>query len=108
MSVLVIAIVALAAGLAAFLSVRGLRSAAHRPSPAPEALLLEEAVVTEPIAPGMEGKAELRKRGSKPLPLRARAMDSDQAFARGAKVRVIDFREGCCYVENADEVHLVR
>ncbi len=107
MSVLVIAIVALAAGLAAFLSVRGLRSAA-RPFPAPEALLLEEAVVTEPIAPGMEGKAELRKRGSKPLPLRARAMDSDQAFARGAKVRVIDFREGCCYVENADEVHLVR
>lgn len=108
MPVLVIAIIALAAGFAAFLSVRALRKTGRGPSPAPEALLLEEAVVTEPIAPGMEGRAELRKHGSKPLPLRARAMDSDQAFARGAKVRVIDFREGCCYVENADEVHLVR
>ena len=108
MSVIVIAIIVLAAGLAAFLSVRGLRKVAHGPSPAPEALLLEEAVVTEPIAPGLEGKAELRRHGFRPLPLRARAMDSDQAFARGAKVRVIDFREGCCYVENVDEVHLVR
>ena len=36
-------------------------------------------------------------------------MDSDQAFARGAKVRVIDYREGCCLiVEYADEEHLVR
>lgn len=111
MSVLTIAIIALAAGFAVFLFVRGRRGvsgAAGRLSPAPESLLLEEAIVTEPIAPGMEGKAELRKHGSRPLPLRVRAMDADQAFARGAKVRVIDFREGCCFVENADEVHLVR
>jgi hypothetical protein len=108
MSVPYIVIIALAAGLAAFFSVRALRAGAKGASPAPEALLLEEAVVTEPIAPGMEGKAELRKRGAKPLNLRARAMDSAQAFARGAKVRVIDYREGCCLIESADEEHLVR
>lgn len=108
MLTILIAIIVLAAGLAAILLIRGRSGVAGFPPPAPEALLLEEAVVTEPIAPGMEGKAELRRHGSKPLSLRARAMGSDQAFARGAKVRVIDYREGCCYVENADEVHLVR
>src|SRR5208283_1463819 len=67
MSAPYIVIIALAAGLAAFFSVRALRAGARGASPAPEALLLEEVVVTEPIAPGMEGKAELRKRGVKPL-----------------------------------------
>ncbi len=108
MSALYIALIALAAGLAVFLSIRALRSGAGGASPNPETLLLEEAIVTEPIAPGMEGKAELRRQGSKALSLRARAMDSDQAFARGAKVRVIDYREGCCLIESADEEHLVR
>ena len=108
MSAPYIVIIALAAGLAVFFSVRALRAGSNRASPSPEAFLLEEAIVTEPIAPGMEGKAELRRRGAKPLSLRARAMDSAQAFARGAKVRVIDYREGCCFIESADEVHLVR
>ncbi len=103
-----IIIIALASGLAAFLVLRRFRPLDAVPSPAPESLLLEETTVTEPIAPGMEGRAEFRKRGSKPLPLRVRAMDPAQAFARGAKVRVIDFRDGCCIVENSDEVHLVR
>jgi hypothetical protein len=99
--------IALAAGIAAVLV---LRAIAPRKAqlPGPEALLLEEAVITEPVAPGMEGRAELRKRGSKPLPLRVRATDSSQAFARGAMVRVIDLQDGCCIIEGSDEIHLVR
>jgi Na+-transporting NADH:ubiquinone oxidoreductase subunit NqrC len=74
----------------------------------PEAILLEEAVVTEPVAPGMEGKARICKRGLGTFALRVRATDASQAFARGAKVRVIDLRDGLCIVESADEEHLVR
>lgn len=103
-----IAIVALAAGLAALLLFRARQRAATSRRLAPESILLEEAVVTAPVAPGMEGAVEIRKRGAPPLVLRARATDSAQAFARGASVRVIDYRGGCCVIESADEVHLVR
>ena len=113
MFIAVVAIIVLAVGFAAFLSLRALRpgslSRGERGAlPRAEALLLEEAVVTEPIAPGLEGRAELRKPGAKPLPLRVRAGDPYQVFARGSRVRVIDLREGCCIIENADQVHLVR
>ena len=108
MSAFVIIIVALAAGIAVFLMFRALRSGGVAAPSNPETLLLEEAIVTEPVAPGMEGKAEIRRQGSGTLALRIRATDESQAFARGAKVRVIDFREGCCYIESSDEEHLVR
>jgi hypothetical protein len=111
MTVLYIAIIALAAGFAAYLSVRALRGApgaAAGPLPDPEAMLLQEAVITRPVAPGMEGGAEIRKPGSRPLALRVRANDASQAFARGTRVRVIDCRDGCCFIESVDEVHLVR
>ena len=107
MPIVYIALIALAAGIAVFLALRAI-GARKSEAPSPEALLLEEAVITEPVAPGMEGKAELRKHGSRPLPLRVRATDSSQAFARGAKVRVIDLQDGCCIIESSDEVHLVR
>jgi hypothetical protein len=103
-----VVIIALAAAVCLFLVVRNLAMVHKGSSGLSEDILLEEAVITEPVAPGMEGKAELRKRGAKPLPLRVRATDASQAFARGAKVRVIDLREGLCIIENADEVHLVR
>ena len=93
---------------AVFLVLRALRFGQGGIPLVPEAIILEEADVTEPIAPGLEGKAVLRRRGSPSLALRARATDSAQAYARGAKVRVIDFRDGCCFVEAADEEHLVR
>jgi hypothetical protein len=108
MPVIYIAIIALAAAAALYVAIRALLSGGAVSASLPEAILLEEAVVTVPVAPGMEGKAEIRKRGAKPLPLRIRATDASQAFARGAKVRVIDMREGMCIIENADEVHLVR
>jgi hypothetical protein len=108
MSEVLVGVVILAALLAAFLLLRSLRGGSGGAVPSPEAILLQELVVVEPVAPGMEGKAELRRRGSSPATLRVRATDSSQAFVRGAKVRVIDLREGCCYVESADEVHLVR
>lgn len=108
MSVIYTVIIALAAGLAVFLAVRSLRMGGKADPPSPETLLLEEATITEPVAPGLEGKAVFRKRGGSPLSLRVRATDSAQAFARGTKVRVIDFREGCCFIESADEEHLAR
>jgi hypothetical protein len=56
----------------------------------------------------MEGMAEIRELGVAPLVLRVRATDASHAFARGTRVRVIDCRDGCYFIENADEEHLVR
>jgi hypothetical protein len=100
--------VALAAALALFFIVRALRPGVGAAPSATEAVLLEEAVITEPVAPGMEGKAEIRRRGADPLILRVQASDSSQAYARGAKVRVIDLRDGLCIIEGAEQEHLVR
>lgn len=108
MFVISVVVIALAVGFAAFLAIRAFRSGDRGDSPAPEALLLEEAVITQPIAPGMEGMAELCEFGVAPLILRVRATDASQAFARGTKVRVIDCRDGCYFIESADEEHLVR
>jgi hypothetical protein len=108
MRALLIALVALAAGIAALLAMRSLRAGAGRAGPESEAVLLEEAVITEPVAPGMEGRAEIRKPDTGALVLRVRATDAAQAFARGSRVRVIDLRDGCCVIESADEEHLVR
>jgi hypothetical protein len=108
MLILIVVIIALAVGFAVFLAMPALRSGRRRDHPVPEALLLEEAVVTQPVAPGMEGMAEVRELDAKPLVLRIRATDASQAFARGTRVRVIDCRDGCYFIENADEEHLVR
>jgi hypothetical protein len=108
MSAAYVLIIAVAAVLALYLAVRALFPGGGEGSAASEAILLEEAVVVEPVAPGMEGRAEIRKPGSKPLRLRVRATDASQAYARGTKVRVIDLREEICIIESADEVHLVR
>jgi hypothetical protein len=103
-----VVVIALAAALILFFVVRAIRSN-HEPTfPSAEATLLEEAIVTEPVAPGMEGKAEIRKRGADPVHLRVRATDGSQAYARGSLVRVIDLREGVCIVEGADQEHLAR
>jgi hypothetical protein len=107
MTIAIIVVIALAAGIAAFLIFRAPRGGSGG-IPAPETLLLEEATITEAVAPGLEGKAEIRKRGAASLALRARATDGAQAYPRGTKVRVIDIRDGCCYVESADEEHLAR
>jgi hypothetical protein len=108
MPVIYIAVIALAAIATLFIAVRVLSPGEGGADSASEEVLLEEAVVVEPIAPGMDGKAEIRKRGAKPVLFRARATDSSQAFARGSRVRVIDLCEGTGIVEGADEVHLVR
>ena len=108
MPLLYVVLIVLVLAFVAYFSVHALRSGRNRPAPSPEALLLEEAIVTQPIAPGMEGVAELRKPGALPLVLRVRTTDSAQAFARGSTVRIIDFRDGCWFIESADEEHLVR
>jgi membrane protein implicated in regulation of membrane protease activity len=100
-------VLALAAAAAVYLAFQAFRAKNRTKTPSPESILLEEATVTEPIAPGLEGRAEIRKGGAEPLSLRVRATDSNQAFARGDRVRVIDFREGCGFIESADEEHLV-
>jgi hypothetical protein len=108
MPIVYIALIVLAAVATLYIAVRALFPGEGRADPASEEILLEEAVVVEPIAPGMEGRAEIKKQGAKPILFRVRATDSSQAFARGARVRVIDLREGTCIIEGADEVHLVR
>lgn len=72
----------------------------------PEGLLLQEAEITAPIAPGMAGRVAVRRRGVV-LEVSARAEDADQAFARGMRVRLIDYRDGSYLVEAADVEHLV-
>jgi hypothetical protein len=72
----------------------------------PEELLLEEAEVTAPIAPGMAGRVKVRKRGVA-SDVFAKGERADQAFARGMRVRLIDYRDGAYLVEPADEEHLV-
>jgi hypothetical protein len=108
MPIQIIVVSALAAGFAAFIVIRARRPRGGASPRRSEDLLLEDAIVTEPVAPGMEGRAEIRKEGAEPLLLRVRANDSAQAFARGSAVRVIDLREGCYVIEGADEEHLVR
>lgn len=78
------------------------RGAATRP----EDLILEEALVTRAIPSDGEGRVAARKRGpDAELPARARA--PGQGFPVGAKVRIIDYRDGRYLVEAADEEHLV-
>jgi hypothetical protein len=103
-----IVVIALAAAAALALVVRALLPAKRASVPLSESILLEEAVITEPVAPGMEGRAELRRQGAKPLPLRVRATDASQVFARGSRVRIIDLQGGLCVIESADEEHLAR
>jgi hypothetical protein len=71
----------------------------------PEEFLLEEAAVVVPIGPGMMGKVEVRKYGAA-AEVYAKAEDPAQAFARGSRVRLIDYRDGSYLVEPADEEHL--
>jgi membrane protein implicated in regulation of membrane protease activity len=108
MPAIYVVVIALAAVATLYLAIRTLFPGEERDDSASEEVLLEEAVVVEPVAPGMEGKAEIRKQGVKPVLFRVRATDASQAFARGSRVRVIDLREGTCIIEGADEVHLVR
>lgn len=78
------------------------RGAATRP----EDLILEEALVTQTIPPDGEGRVAARKRGpDADLPASARA--AGKGFPVGAKVRIIDYRDGRYLVEAADEEHLV-
>jgi hypothetical protein len=83
---------------------RRLRRGGPGSEPSPEDCLLEEAGVVEPLAPGMTGRVELHKTG---LVVRARAQDPSQAFASGARVRLIDYRDGIYFVEPSDREHLV-
>jgi hypothetical protein len=108
MSLIYVVFIALAVLIALYAAIRALFPGKAAPAAPPEAILLEEAIVVEPVAPGMEGEAEILRQGAEPLRFRIRATDASQAFARGAKVRVIDLREGTCIIESADQVHLVR
>lgn len=108
MTAIYIVVIALAAIATLYLAIRTLSPGEGEDDSASEEVLLEEAVVVEPVAPGMEGRAEIRKQGARPILFRVRATDASQAFARGARVRVIDLREGTCIIEGADEVHVVR
>lgn len=70
-------------------------------------LLLKEAEVTVPVAPGMLGKAAIQWCGA-PVEVPIRAADPAQAFARGGRVRFIDYSDDYYLVEPAEEEHQVR
>jgi len=53
------------------------------------------------------GKAEIRKYGVA-VEVFIRAADPAQAFARGGRVRIIDYSDECYLVEPAEEEHQVR
>lgn len=100
---------ALGAGIAIAALARGLRSLARRDldsSFRAEDFILEEAEVTVPVAPGLMGKAVVRKYGAL-SEVFVKATSGAAAYARGAKVRIIDYQEDCYLVEAADEEHLV-
>jgi membrane protein implicated in regulation of membrane protease activity len=73
-----------------------------------EALLFEEAVVTQPVAPGLEGMASLCRPQVQGLSIKIKATDASQAFARGDRVRIIDVNGGVCIVESVDQEHRAR
>jgi membrane protein implicated in regulation of membrane protease activity len=99
-------IVALAICLA--LAALAIRKSRQAPRLKIEAVLLEEAVVTEPVVPGLEGRATLCRPEVQDLPIKVRATDTSQAFARGDRVRIIDVSGGVCIVESADQEHWAR
>jgi hypothetical protein len=72
----------------------------------PEDFILEDAEVTVPVAPGLVGRAIVRKYGAQ-SEIYVRAVKDAAAFARGARVRIIDYQEDCYLVEAVDEEHIV-
>ena len=60
-----------------------------------------------PVAPGLVGRALVRKFGAE-AEVYIRAASGDRAYERGASVRIIDYQDDVYTVENADEEHLVR
>lgn len=98
----------LALALCLTLAALAIRKGRRAPELKAEAILLEEAVVTQPVAPGLEGRASLRRPGGQGLPIKVRATDGSQAFARGDRVRIIDVSGGVCIVESADQEHRAR
>lgn len=100
--------IALASALCAAMSVFALRGRGKSGKLEAQAVLLEEAVVTEPVAPGLEGRASLTRPGAPSTSITVKAIDACQAFARGDRVRIIDVVGGLCIVESADQEHRAR
>ncbi len=101
-----IALAVLGGGVVLVVLARALRSR-RDPSSSfrAEDFILEEAEITVPVAPGLTGKAVVRKRGDE-VPVRA--TNGASAYARGSRVRIIDYQDDCYLIEAADEEHLVR
>jgi hypothetical protein len=97
------------AGMAITVFVRLLRRFIRRDldsSFSAEDFILEDAEVTVPVAPGLMGRAIVRRFGAQ-AEVYIKATTEDRAFARGDRVRIIDFQDDCYLVEGADEEHLV-
>lgn len=108
LKVIYVALAVLAGGVALVVLAKALRSR-RDPSSSfrAEDFILEEAEITVPVAPGLAGKAVVRKRGA-PSEVSVRATSGASAYARGARVRIIDYQDDCYLIEAADEEHLVR
>jgi hypothetical protein len=105
---LTIVVIVVASVLCLAIAIVALRGGRHSSELKAESILLEEAVVTEPVAPGLEGRASLHRPEAQPLSIKVKATDASQAFARGDRVRIIDVGKGVCTVESADQEHRAR
>jgi hypothetical protein len=63
----------------------------------PGELLMEKAVITIPLAPGLAGKAVVRQFG-KETEIYVRSQDPHVHFAKGEEVQIVDFDESWYYV----------
>ena len=75
--------------------------------PPQDEFLLEEAEISRPVAPGLIGQATIAASAAL-VEVPVKAADPAQAFARGTRVRVIDYSGDCYIVEPAEEEHQVR
>lgn len=92
-----------AAGSGAFIAVlvKALRSFARKDldsTVGQEEYLMDEAVVSVPVAPGAMGRVAVRRYGRE-AELYVRCKDAGASLAKGARVRIVDLDEGFYWVE---------
>ncbi len=61
--------------------------------------IMDEATITVSVMPGAMGKAAVRRYGRE-TEVFVRAKDSARAFNKGCTVRIVDYDDECCWVED--------
>jgi len=61
--------------------------------------IMDEATITVSVLPGAMGKAAVRRYGRE-TEVFVRAKDATRAFNKGSTVRIVDYDDDCCWVED--------